>query len=146
MKLGRLDEAAKALETAVGLAPDMSNAWINFGQTLLLQKQLGKGIVALERAIKLNPQAADARLYLARAYLGGKQYERARSILDELLRLQPESASALALMTWLNLVEGKGQEAQTSYLRMKAKSPLEAANFRASAIAKSVPGAVELPE
>ncbi len=64
--LGRLDEAARSLETAVAVAPDRADIAHNLGTVYLAQKRYPEAEASFRRAVALDPQATESAAALAR--------------------------------------------------------------------------------
>lgn len=117
-KLGRLDEAVPALETAVRLEPDEANGWINLGNALLHQRQIKRAVEALERAYSLSPDSTDGTLYLAQAYAASGQNDKALLRLDELLARNPGRAQLWYLKGISHAQLGNAEELKRCYLKL----------------------------
>jgi len=146
VRLGRYPEAVTAMQTAVKLAPDSSNVWINSGEALLRNGNLSQAIYALEKAVSLAPAATDGHLFLAQAYFSTGQSAQARREAETVLSRSPDSQPALAIMTLSLLIDGKHDDALTTFNRLKAKDANAARTLRSQAVARGLPGASTLPE
>jgi cytochrome c-type biogenesis protein CcmH len=95
LRMGRIDDAVKAYESAIRYqAPDAAR-FANYGEVLVLA---GDGLIsaqaqaAFEQAVKLDPNAPKARFYLARAAVQDGQNDKAKTILQNLLASSPADA------------------------------------------------------
>jgi cytochrome c-type biogenesis protein CcmH/NrfG len=146
MKLGRLPQAVEALETAVRLDPELSNAWINLGEAHMRNRNLGRAIQALEKAIALAPTAMDARMFLAQSYLGARLPVKSREQAEKMLTTQANFTPALGMMTMAYLMEGNATAASAPYLKLKTLAPAIARTVRDQAIAGGLVTAAGLPD
>jgi cytochrome c-type biogenesis protein CcmH len=102
LRMGRLEDAAKAYETALRLNGPDANRLTNYGEALVFSQQ---GIVsaearsAFERALKLDGTTQKARFYLARAAEQDGQPDKARATYAEILAQSPTDAP------WTQLVK-----------------------------------------
>lgn len=101
MRMGRVEDALKAYETALKhLGPD-ANRLSSYGEALVLAKD---GLVsadaqaAFEQAVKLDASSPKARFYLARAAEQDGQIEKAKSEYAALLALSPADAPWTAIV------------------------------------------------
>lgn len=95
LRMGRVDEAVRAYDTAIRtLGPDPVRL-SNYGEALVIAKD---GIVSaeaqsvFEQALKLDAASPKARFYLARAAQQDGQIEKAKAAYAELLSLSPPDA------------------------------------------------------
>jgi tetratricopeptide (TPR) repeat protein len=146
VRLGRYPEAVAAMQTAVKLAPDSSNVWINSGEALLRNGNLSQAIYALEKAVSLAPTAPDGHLFLAQAYLSSGQSAKARQEAETVLSRSPDLPPALGIVTLSLLIDGKNDDALTTFNRLKAKDASAARTLRSQAVARGLAGASSLPE
>jgi tetratricopeptide (TPR) repeat protein len=58
---GKLDDAIREYNAAVGLAPAMPNAYYGLGCVLLKQNRTNEAIPYFSEALRLNPQFKEAR-------------------------------------------------------------------------------------
>lgn len=112
IQLGRYQEAAPYLRTALDLHPDLPNAAYNMGQ---IDRQLGMPEDALawyEKAISLDPPRSDARVNMALIYIQAKRYDQAAAIANDGLLYRPESASLHEILGLALDREGKPEAAE----------------------------------
>jgi cytochrome c-type biogenesis protein CcmH len=95
LRMGRVDDAVKAYESAIRYqAPDAAR-FANYGEALVLAKDgliSAEAQAAFEQAVKLDPSAPKAQFYLARAAVQDGQTDKAKTILQELLTSSPSDA------------------------------------------------------
>ncbi|MGO4525573.1 c-type cytochrome biogenesis protein CcmI [Microvirga sp. 2MCAF35] len=95
LRMGRIDDAAKAYESAARYLPPDAERFANYGEVLVMAKDglvSGEAQMAFEQAIKLDPASPKARFYLARAAVQDGQVERAKAAYTELLSSSPPDA------------------------------------------------------
>ncbi|MCG7392577.1 c-type cytochrome biogenesis protein CcmI [Microvirga sp. ACRRW] len=94
-RMGRVDDAVKAYETAVRYLGPSTERLSNYGETMVLAKD---GLVSaeaqavFEQAVKLDGQAFKARYYLAVAAEQDGKADKAKQAYAELLASSPEGA------------------------------------------------------
>ena len=72
--LNRPQQAEAVYRAITAGNPNLAGGWLGLGQSMILQKQLTRGIEYMERAAKITPQNAQIWLSLMRAYgLKGEQ-------------------------------------------------------------------------
>jgi tetratricopeptide (TPR) repeat protein len=81
--LDRLDDASKALQNALTLAPESPAALATIGEVELRQRRYEQAIEHLEAAIEKIPQANRLHYSLAMAYRGVSNIEQARSHIQQ---------------------------------------------------------------
>jgi Flp pilus assembly protein TadD len=69
MRLGQLDDAARAFDSAVKLAPDEPVLRINYGILLVRRKKYAEAETHLARAVALDEKNAAARLHRGHALI-----------------------------------------------------------------------------
>ncbi|KAG2185895.1 hypothetical protein INT43_002333 [Umbelopsis isabellina] len=87
LKLGKLEEARKAIEEAEGNDPSGNpRVWIVLGRLRLAQNRTDDAISAFQKALVVDPYDADGRLWLARTYIETGEIEAAEGLLDRLTK------------------------------------------------------------
>jgi len=95
LRMGRVDDAVKAYETALRLLGPEPNRLTQYGEALVGAQD---GVVpaeartAFEKALQLDPGSAKARFYLARAAEQDGDREKARASYSALLASSPDDA------------------------------------------------------
>ncbi len=101
IRMGRVDDAVKAYESALRILGDDADRLSNYGEALVLAKN---GLIssdaqaAFEKAVKLDAGAPKARFYLAQAAEQDGQVEKAKAAYTDLLSISPADAP------WVSLV------------------------------------------
>ncbi len=91
IKLGQLDEAKEACDSALALDPNHPSARINLGIILMRKDQLGDSERHLRQALEAVPERMDARLFLAECLLNKKNLDGAEQMLNA---VQPSGSLA----------------------------------------------------
>lgn len=94
-KLGRLDDAARAWEQVMALAPDHAEALFFFGQQHLARGDANGAVSLLERALKSNAQEALIPLALAAAHRVRGDNRSELTALERALAIDPYCYPAL---------------------------------------------------
>jgi hypothetical protein len=68
LSLNRPVEAESLYRVLTKNCPDMAQAWLGLGQSLMLQKKLTKGIAAMEKAASITPSSSRVWMALYQAY------------------------------------------------------------------------------
>ncbi|MCC7386642.1 MAG: tetratricopeptide repeat protein [Deltaproteobacteria bacterium] len=101
--------AAEALERAVKLAPEFTEAWMDLGNARLGMAKYLEAAAAFEAALRLDPARHGALYNLAYSYRRGGQHTRARDAYRAYLAKQPNDADAYyALAESLRALDDKG--------------------------------------
>ena len=93
LKAGNPTEAAKALQTAVNLAPDDVPPRLNFAIALLNLKRFSETVGQLRHVLKLNDSLPTAHLYLGIALIGEKDLASAEQELLKAATFQTEEVA-----------------------------------------------------
>jgi predicted Zn-dependent protease len=87
IKLGKLEEARKAIEEAEGNDPSNNPlVWVMLGRLRLAQNRTEDAIAALQKALVVDPYHGEGRLWLARIYFETGELEAAEGLLDRLTK------------------------------------------------------------
>jgi cytochrome c-type biogenesis protein CcmH len=95
LRMGRVEDAAKAYETAIRYLGPEADRLSNYGEVLVLAKD---GLVSaeaqavFEQAVKLDQASPKARFYLARAAEQDGQLDKAKAAYADLLSISPADA------------------------------------------------------
>ncbi|WP_230531847.1 c-type cytochrome biogenesis protein CcmI [Microvirga roseola] len=101
IRMGRLDDAAKAYEAAIRHLGPEPDRLANYGEVLVLAKNglvSAEAQAAFEQAVKLDRTSPKARYYLARAAEQDGQVEKAKAGYSELLAMSPADAPWTAVV------------------------------------------------
>ncbi|MGE4490244.1 MAG: hypothetical protein AB7E95_11945 [Kiritimatiellales bacterium] len=82
--LNRAKEAESVYSALTQGNPDMAGAWLGLGQSMILQKQLSKGIEYMERAVDLTPQSGRIWISLFQGYRLKGDEDKARRASEQL--------------------------------------------------------------
>jgi Flp pilus assembly protein TadD len=104
--------AAKLLEKAVALRPNMAEAWSDLGQARKLLLDQRGALDALLRAVAADPNDAVAQYRLGAIYLDEDQYEPAIEHLSEASRINPADQSTLNALQLALRRARRAQEAE----------------------------------
>ena len=84
LALNRPQQAQEIYTTLVKNNPNMAGAFLNLGQSLILQKQLSKGLEHMEKAAKITPRNGRVWMGLFQAYRLKGDEAKARNAADQL--------------------------------------------------------------
>ena len=96
---GRVDEAAKELEEAVRLAPDLAEAHLKLGRAYHEQGSLEEAIATYQRAIELDPEHPGARRNLGTAYGDQGRWKEALAAYEKAVELDPDFGEVYSDLT-----------------------------------------------
>lgn len=83
LKLGRYDEALKAIEEAESIdCASNARVWSTLGRLYFQQGNIVRAITAFQKGLVCDAHDVDCRLWLAKAYMEQKLYEVAEGLLD----------------------------------------------------------------
>src|SRR5207247_2475145 len=91
---GRSDEAMPYFQEALRLDPNLVEACVNFGTTLLQQGKLEAASAQFERALAINPNFADAHANLGNVLLAEGRLDEAAQRYERALALKPDLPEA----------------------------------------------------
>jgi tetratricopeptide (TPR) repeat protein len=104
--------AVEALQTAVALNPNDTNANYNLAFALLKMRQLGEAVVALQRSLVLKPTFPNSLVLLAKIEIDSGRWEESSKYLKPLYESHPEMPEARRLMAYWHLRAGMTAEEQ----------------------------------
>ncbi|NOU35532.1 MAG: hypothetical protein HOO88_01965 [Kiritimatiellaceae bacterium] len=84
LALNRPQEAQSFYEALTQNSPKMAGAWLGLGQSLILQKQLSKGLAYMEKAADITPRNGRVWIGLFQAYQLKGDDNKARNAADQL--------------------------------------------------------------
>jgi tetratricopeptide (TPR) repeat protein len=125
---GRLEDAAAALEEAVRLDPDHSDAVVLLGTTLNRLGRLPEAINYLEDAVQRSPQAFWPLVELGRLYLDLGDYDRAIEILTTAAGRRADVPQPFELLAEAYQGAGQPQQAINAWQQAVTVSPGNAAS------------------
>ncbi len=86
LALNRPQQAEAIYSLLAKKSPSMAGAWMGLGQSLILQKQLTKGLGYLEKAAKITPRSSRVWMALFQAYRLKGDEEKTRDAADQLTK------------------------------------------------------------
>jgi tetratricopeptide (TPR) repeat protein len=119
--LGRNDEAEKALDAAIAVAPpaEVAKRVYNRGARAQRAGDRDGAIAQFARAVELDPTMAPALSALAGMYLTQKDYEKAVSTAEQLLQIKPGDAEALTIQYEAYKGLGDKAKADATYAQLQ---------------------------
>jgi Flp pilus assembly protein TadD len=100
---GRLEDALRTLQQAVGEDPQSALAHTRLGGVQILRQEYGAGIRSFQQAIMLDQTNAAAFIGMAVAYLHLGQYNLAKAALNEAGKLDPAKQPEIEkILAWIN--------------------------------------------
>ena len=100
LNVGRVDEAAAAIQRALALDPNAGEALAQRAIIQVVQNRRAAALADARRAVELRPDSSAARIALSYALQANFQLEEARAVLREAVERNPEDALA-----WARLAE-----------------------------------------
>ncbi|MCC7300951.1 MAG: hypothetical protein IT583_07715, partial [Verrucomicrobia bacterium] len=86
LALNRPKQAEEVYSALVANSPSMAGAWLGLGQSMILQKQLSKGLECMEKASKITPNNGRVWMGLFQAYRLKGDDSKARNAAEQLNR------------------------------------------------------------
>ena len=118
MLVGSLDKASTAVNEAIELVPNWSEAHILRANILVRQGQSEQVMSLLQDALESYPDDAAIRLFYARRLVDERRYEQAREQFSALLDYKPDAPEALYALGLLNLQTQRPGDAQRNFERL----------------------------
>ncbi len=84
LSLNRPQEAEAVYSVLVKNSPNMAGAWLGLGQSMILQKQLSKGLEYMEKAADITPSSSSVWMGLFQAYRLKGDEAKVRNAADQL--------------------------------------------------------------
>ncbi|MFO8023731.1 MAG: tetratricopeptide repeat protein [Pseudomonadota bacterium] len=116
-----LDVAEQAIERALTLSPDWSDAHLLRANVLHRQGETGRLFTLLRERLDAAPDDVPLRLFLARKLVDEQQFEAAREQFDEVLKREPGHTDALYARGLLALQMGDYAQAEASLKQLIAQ-------------------------
>jgi len=120
---GRHDEALKAFDSAVQLAPNDATLWKQLGDALLQVQRYDHALLAFQHVLKLDARNQDAAYKSGVLLHDAGRYEEALSCLDLCDELLPNRAPTLQARARALLASRKFEPALSDNLRANALQP-----------------------
>jgi tetratricopeptide (TPR) repeat protein len=89
-RAGDREDATRALEAAVEIAPDRADVWVDLGAVYVQAGEIDDAIDALEKALEIEPFQPLAHYNLGLAYQADGRYDDAMDSFEAALTLAPE--------------------------------------------------------
>ena len=118
MLVGSPDKAETAVNEAIKLVPDWSEAHILRANILIRQGKDEQVMSLLQKAVKSYPDDVAIRLFYARRLVDERRYELAREQFSVLLDYKPDAPEALYALGLLNLQTQRSGDAQRNFERL----------------------------
>jgi tetratricopeptide (TPR) repeat protein len=95
LSLNRPKEAEKVYSLLVENNPAMAGAWLGLGQSLILQKQISRGITHIEKAAEITPRSGRVWMALFQAYRMKGDNVKAQRAADQLNKFFKEDKATV---------------------------------------------------
>lgn len=132
-RLGRFDAAAKALDRAIFLAPEMPEAWVARGATWLAVRRNDLAVGCFERALELSPSLVEAMNPMAAHYMDVNQPDRAFALIERAVAKGTANSDTYLMLGRIHLIQDRKDEAAQDFVRALELSPDPAATLKAEA-------------
>jgi tetratricopeptide (TPR) repeat protein len=123
LHVGRVDEAAAAIERALALDPDAAEALAQRAIIAVVQNRREEALADARRAVELAPDSAPARIALSYALQAAFQLDEARAVLREAAERIPDDPLVFARLAEIELSFGDLGAAQAAAGRAVALAP-----------------------
>ena len=123
LNVGRVDEAAGAIERALALDPAAADALAERAVIAVVQNRREDALADARRAVELAPDSAPARIALSYALQATFDLEAARAVLREAAKLTPDDPLVQARLAEIELAFGELDAAQAAAERAVALAP-----------------------
>ncbi len=118
MLVGSMNKAEAAVNEALELVPNWSEAHILRANILIRQGKDEEVLALLEEAVERYPDDVAIRLFYARRLVDEKRYEQSRDQFRTLLDYKPDAPEALYALGLLNLQTERPDDAKRNFERM----------------------------
>jgi tetratricopeptide (TPR) repeat protein len=123
LNVGRVDEAAAAIQRALTLDPEAGDALAQRAIIQVVQNRRQEALADARRAVELRPESSAARIALSYALQANFRLEEARAVLREAVERNPEDALAWARLAELELMFGEFDANRDAAERAVALAP-----------------------
>jgi tetratricopeptide (TPR) repeat protein len=130
---GKVEEAGKALDKAVAIAPKMAAAWTSRGHVWLALGKADPAAACYEKALRINPNMIEALNPMAARYFDLNQPEKALPLLDRAIKGEFANSDTYLMQGRITLVRGKPDRAKKDFDRAMALSRNGAMTLKAVA-------------
>ena len=107
LAVGRVDEARTAIQQALRLDPNYSDAFALQAVIFVVQNEKDQALVAAQKAVATGPRSATARIAMSYAQQAVFDLAGARTSIEEAVELDPENALAWARLAELQSSFGR---------------------------------------
>lgn len=129
LQQGKKDDARKAFEKALELAPGYLPALDQQVGLDLADKQYGTALQRVENELKKNPKQAELHFLHAKVFLAQRDMTQAEAALRKTVELQPDFHAAYFLLAQLYVNSNQRQKAMEELLAGVAKNPKDFGAF-----------------
>jgi len=123
LHVGRVEEAAAAIERALALDPAAAEPLAQRAIIHVVQNRRQEALADARRAVELSPESSAARIALSYALQAALQLEEARAVLREAVERDPDDALAWARLAELELMFGALNASEEAAARAVALAP-----------------------
>jgi tetratricopeptide (TPR) repeat protein len=123
LNVGRVEDAAAAIQRALALDPNAGEALAQRAIIQVVQNRKAAALADARRAVELSPDSSAARIALSYALQANFQLEEARATLREAVERQPEDALAWARLAELEQMFGELGRSRDAAERAVALAP-----------------------
>jgi tetratricopeptide (TPR) repeat protein len=123
LAVGRVDEARKDLEHALGLKPNYGDALALQSIVAVVQNEKEQALDLAQKAVAADPNSAPGRIALSYAQQANFDLEGALASLERAVQLTPENAVAWARLAEMRLSFGELDEALEAAKKAAALNP-----------------------
>ena len=123
LKLGRSDDALKALEKAISLEPANAELWKNLGAMLIDLGRSDEALLSLRHAMSLRPHYADAANLSGLILFRQDRFAEALEAFDISVQANPDQADALHMRALMLLKLGRLEESVADGVRSAQLDP-----------------------
>jgi tetratricopeptide (TPR) repeat protein len=129
MKKGQYAAAAIEFRNALRLDPRFVDAYYQFAQADIAQRDWQGAYASLEKAIELDPGRLDARLDRGRLYLAAREFDKAEEDANSILQEDPKNVGANQLLGSALIGLQKPDQALESFSKVTELLPNEASSY-----------------
>src|SRR6516164_8071911 len=115
MGQGKFDEAVAAYRQAIGIRPDLAEAYSNLGNALFAQGKLDEAVAAYRRAIGIKPDLAEAHSNLGGGLAAQGKLDEAVAAYRRAIGIRPDFAEAHSNLGNALFGQHKLEEAVAAY-------------------------------
>ena len=121
--LERLPEAIAAYRKALGMNPDMADAWTHFGTLLEATGEPAEGLACYRKALEIDPDYAGAHAFLGVAMQQQGQLDEAQQSLERAVKLAPDNPEIYLQLGLCLQAQQKWLDAIACYQKVRRIEP-----------------------